>query len=232
MQENITQEYEKAMNYIYRLMKEGTLRIGSKLPTERFIAEELGIGRNSTREALSILHGMGLIESVQGSGNYVTKNVGHSMHQVILMMLALESVSQREVCEFRCVMENAVCNELIDKTLTDEEEDKIRAIVNQMDDLQGDDLIEVDKLFHKTLILATDNNLWIILMEAITEVYRDWIDYPLKQADDSYRKEIIQCHKDIVHFLLDKDTEKMKQAIDQHYDLIEKLLKLSNKVLY
>ena len=50
--EQTTSEYEKAIQYIDQLILQGDLQIGSKLPTERSIAEELGIGRNSTREAL------------------------------------------------------------------------------------------------------------------------------------------------------------------------------------
>ena len=56
-QKKISQEYEKAIQYIYELMKSGELTIGSRLPTERALAETLGIGRNSTREALSIMNG-------------------------------------------------------------------------------------------------------------------------------------------------------------------------------
>ena len=54
-------EYEKVIDYINQLICSGELGVGSKLPTERSIAETLGIGRNSTREALSILHGMGTV---------------------------------------------------------------------------------------------------------------------------------------------------------------------------
>ena len=42
--EQTTSEYEKAIQYIDQLIQQGDLRIGSKLPTERAIAEELGIG--------------------------------------------------------------------------------------------------------------------------------------------------------------------------------------------
>ena len=69
MEKQTTQEYEKAIAYIIDRIKEGSLQLGSKLPPERRIAEELGIGRNSIREAISILHGMVLIERVQCSGN-------------------------------------------------------------------------------------------------------------------------------------------------------------------
>lgn len=62
MEKQTTQEYEKAIAYIIDRIKEGSLQLGSKLPPERRIAEELGIGRNSIREAISILHGMGLID--------------------------------------------------------------------------------------------------------------------------------------------------------------------------
>ena len=64
MEKQTTQEYEKAIAYIIDRIKEGSLQLGSKLPPERRIAEELGIGRNSIREAISILHGMGLIEQL------------------------------------------------------------------------------------------------------------------------------------------------------------------------
>ena len=46
--QHVTSEYEKAIQYIYSLMQDGTLQNGSKLPTERTIAETLEIGRNST----------------------------------------------------------------------------------------------------------------------------------------------------------------------------------------
>ena len=113
--QHVTLEYEKAIQYIYSLMQDGTLQNGSKLPTERTIAETLGIGRNSTREALSILHGMGMIERVQGSGNYISKNAGESIRQMLMMMLALGSITKSEVCEFRCTMEKSVCSMLIEK---------------------------------------------------------------------------------------------------------------------
>ena len=73
------QEYEKAFQYIYRLILDGTAKPGDKLPTERAISETLGISRNSTREALSIFLAMGMIERRQGSGNYVAGNFGPAL---------------------------------------------------------------------------------------------------------------------------------------------------------
>ena len=171
-QKKISQEYEKAIQYIYELMKSGELTIGSRLPTERALAETLGIGRNSTREALSIMHGMGLIERRQGSGNYISENVGQSIKQTILMMIALKTVTKREVCEFRRMMEKSVCNAVIHTGLMKEQQERLESMVNRMMTETGDALVDIDKAFHEELIADTGNNLWITLMEAVVEVYR------------------------------------------------------------
>ena len=173
MEKQTTQEYEKAITYIIDRIKEGSLQLGSKLPPERKIAEELGIGRNSIREAISILHGMGLIDRVQGSGNYVSKHVGESIRQSLTVMLALGTITKEEIFEFRRVMEKAVCTNLIVKGLSYEYESILETKLDEMKLLEGKDLTDVDKEFHDTLIHATGNHLWAVLMEAVTEAYRD-----------------------------------------------------------
>ena len=49
MSNNNTMEYHKAIDFIFQMIKDGKLIIGSKIPSERYISETLGIGRNSTR---------------------------------------------------------------------------------------------------------------------------------------------------------------------------------------
>ena len=223
-QKKISQEYEKAIEYIYELMKSGELTIGSRLPTERALAETLGIGRNSTREALSIMHGMGLIERRQGSGNYISENVGQSIKQTILMMIALKTVTKREVCEFRRMMEKSVCNAVIHTGLTKEQQERLESMVNQMSMVTGDSLVDTDKAFHEELIADTGNNLWITLMEAVVEVYREWIDYVIKHADGIMKKKLLKTHEMIYVSLIKKNVETLNAAIDEHYDIIEELL--------
>ena len=215
MEKQTTQEYEKAIAYIIDRIKEGSLQLGSKLPPERRIAEELGIGRNSIREAISILHGMGLIERVQGSGNYVSKHVGESIRQSLTVMLALGTITKEEIFEFRRVME---------KGLSYEYESILETKLEEMKLFDGKDLTDVDKEFHDTLIQATGNHLWAVLMEAVTDAYRDWINYVIELADESVRVKLLQCHADIYQNLEQKNEPAMLLAIDRHYDLIEQMV--------
>lgn len=224
MRGTMSLEYEKAINYIYGLMKDGTLKEGSRLPAERTISEEVGIGRNSTREALSILQGMGLIESVRGSGNYVTRKAGQSIKQTIKMMLALGSVSEEDVCVFRREMEKSVCSLLMKKNIPQVQKQEMEYLLHKMKHLRGKRLADADRAFHDLLIQATENDLWIIIMEAVAEVYSELIDRVIRNADEEGQNRLRQYHEDIFSALVAKDNDKMMRAIEDHYGMIEELL--------
>ena len=94
-------EYEKVSEYIIELIRTGKLEIGSKLPPERMLANELGISRNSTREALRNLENMGIIECRQGSGSYVTCEISKVLSSMLSVMFSLENITIAELNEFR-----------------------------------------------------------------------------------------------------------------------------------
>jgi len=58
------------------LIEHGQLLPGSKLPPERALAAELGVGRPALREAIKVLSGVGVLETRRGSGTYVTAGAG------------------------------------------------------------------------------------------------------------------------------------------------------------
>jgi GntR family transcriptional repressor for pyruvate dehydrogenase complex len=62
---------EKAFNYILNMIKDGIYAKGSKLPTERELALQLGIGRNMLREIITQLNSLGILEVRERQGIYV-----------------------------------------------------------------------------------------------------------------------------------------------------------------
>ena len=213
----VTPEYEKVIQYIDRLIWQGDLQVGSKLPTERAIAETLGIGRNSTREALSILHGMGMIERIQGSGNYISRNAGSSIHRILRMMLALGTITGQEITEFRCMMEKAVCLALFDQDLSKEQQTCFEELLQSMEAASTEELLELDKTFHAKLIYATGNPLFILLLQSVSELYQEQIARVLQHADAIGRRELLTQHRAIYYYLTQKDKEALLEAIDRHY---------------
>ena len=65
-------------------IKQGAYQIGDKLPSERDIAKQMKVSRNSVREALSALQILGVIESRPGTGTYIRNSVKNNVNPKFL----------------------------------------------------------------------------------------------------------------------------------------------------
>lgn len=218
---DVQMEYEKAIDYIFGMIQNKALTVGSKLPTERAIAQELNIGRNSTREALSILHGMGMVKSVQGSGNYICADANKTIFQILTVMLALGSITQKDVCEFRRAMEKTVCMLLLEKGISEDADKEMKSLLHNM---KNDLPVRSDTEFHALLVTAAHNELLSTIMGAVMTVYQEWIDLVLKKADPQTKDILVSYHEDIYNGIKNKSESLVNEAIDKHYNLIEELL--------
>lgn len=218
---DVQMEYEKAIDYIFGMIQNKALTVGSKLPTERAIAQELNIGRNSTREALSILHGMGMVKSVQGSGNYICADANKTIFQILTVMLALGSITQKDVCEFRRAMEKTVCMLLLEKGISEDADKEMKSL---LDNMKNDQPVRSDREFHALLVTSAHNELLSTIMGAVMTVYQEWIDLVLKKADPQTKDILVSYHEDIYNGIKNKSESLVNEAIDKHYDLIEELL--------
>ena len=63
--------YEKVISQILNMVKNGELKAGDRLPTERDLAIQLHVSRTAIRAALRSMEFMGLIESKVGGGTYI-----------------------------------------------------------------------------------------------------------------------------------------------------------------
>ncbi|MDA9208383.1 GntR family transcriptional regulator [Octadecabacter sp.] len=64
-------KYVQIAEMLIRDMAAGRLADGARLPPEREMAQDLGIAVGTLRKSLDVLADKGLLERVQGSGNYV-----------------------------------------------------------------------------------------------------------------------------------------------------------------
>src|SRR5262250_2873266 len=63
--------YEETLTRLRRLIDDGGGASGGRMPPERELASELGIGRRSLRRALGVLESEGRISRHQGRGTFV-----------------------------------------------------------------------------------------------------------------------------------------------------------------
>ena len=219
-----TMEYQKVIDYIFQMIKDGRLIVGSKIPSERDIAEQLGIGRNSTREAISIMRGMGLIESRHGSGNYIAKNSERTISSIVSVMLALGSISMKDILDFRRTMSRAVIENIFTNGFDDDDKECVKKIIDNMESASGEQFLLLDQEFHVALIHATHNHLFITVMEAIAQVYQDSMSRVIESADMETTKRFLEIHSKIYECIIKKDKDECLKYINEHYDFAESKL--------
>lgn len=65
--------YIQVKKQIMDLIKEGTLKVGNKMPTERELSQELKVSRNTISTAYNQLENSGVLKSIQGKGTFVAE---------------------------------------------------------------------------------------------------------------------------------------------------------------
>ena len=95
----------KVIEYVETLVLAGKLKVDDRLPAERELAQFLNVSRTALREGIRLLEVIGIVESRQGSGNYISRNFDETLEQVLTMMYALDEMGYDEIREFRYAVE-------------------------------------------------------------------------------------------------------------------------------
>lgn len=172
------QTLEQLKNYILS----GAVRLGERLPSERALADALGVGRYSVREALKVLEAVGLVESRVGEGTFLTTNTGASFGRILGLSFAtwggtiIELLDARimiEVEAARAAAERATPQEIV------EIEKELKTMLANMD--RAPAYLKADFNFHRRIGEASHNaiisqfvsNLVNLLEEVLRETRSD-----------------------------------------------------------
>ena len=83
---------EKVIEYIETRILAGIFKADDRLPAERELARILNVSRTAVREGIRLLEVIGIVESRQGSGNYITTHFDQTLEQVLTMMYTLDEL--------------------------------------------------------------------------------------------------------------------------------------------
>jgi GntR family transcriptional regulator, transcriptional repressor for pyruvate dehydrogenase complex len=88
-----------------RLISEGTLISGTRLPAERDLAGQLQVSRSSLRQALKVLEIIGVISQRVGDGTYVNNGASSVLGEPLEFLILLNGISLDELMEARIMVE-------------------------------------------------------------------------------------------------------------------------------
>ncbi|MGW0902353.1 FadR/GntR family transcriptional regulator [Streptomyces sp. NPDC002853] len=210
---------------VMQLILDRRLRPGALLPTEAELMEELGVSRNSVREALKALQALDIVEIRHGYGTYVGQAsltpLADGLTFRTLVQLADDTHALAEILQLREVLEEGLVRRVA-VLLTDEELSQLEALVRKMEESAdaGAAFPELDREFHETLYRSLGNELVPQLLGAFWNVFnrvagvRGWARDPAPDVT-------VSRHRDIVTALRERDVERAQRAMADHFRGIE-----------
>jgi GntR family transcriptional repressor for pyruvate dehydrogenase complex len=238
-----TKTYPEIVDQITRLIQEGYLSIGDKLPAERELAPKLGVSRACLREALSALETIGVVACKPGKGTYVRndaqinlikKNVNFQEKDSPLVII--EARRMLEPLIVRLAVQRA---DLADLDFLNRSQIEIAQIIAQASSYIDNwnqfhlDFAHAAHNFHLGLAKAAHNVLFEEMLNLIFGCMHKelWLNQRRKNFLTS--EKIIELfqdhyddHQDILQAIEQKDQNKAIKALGTH------LQKISNSVNY
>jgi GntR family transcriptional repressor for pyruvate dehydrogenase complex len=159
------------------------MNTGDRLPSERKLADMLGVGRSVIREALKTLTVLGLIEVRQGDGTYLSQPDTGFLARAIEWGLLLGAHEALELVEARCHLEEVIAG-LAANRRTDEDVEELRRLLAEMEASQSDRdrFVTADMAFHARMSEACGNSTIQRMMAGITMLLQVWIRRVMRQA--------------------------------------------------
>ncbi len=196
---------DQALEQLRLRINNGTWTVGQRLPTEPELATELGISRNTVREAMRVLAFSGLIEIRQGDGSYLRAVV-----DPLDTLKALSCCSHEQARETRHILEVEAIG-LAALRRTDEDLIALREALGVSGRHYHGDLdsyIACDLVFHRRLVDAAHN-------PTLSELYRYFssvIGAQLRQTLNitPRRQEVFDLHVELLDAVEQRDPERAK----------------------
>lgn len=149
---------EHVTQRLLNLIQAGVLKPGQKLPTERELAEMLGVGRPTLREALRALALLGIIVKRQGDGVFISALDPESMLAPLHFFVGLKPHHLDALFEARFVIEAGIAS-LAAERLTAETIELLQSCIAQGEKSVEDPakFLEVDVEFHRLISEGADS---------------------------------------------------------------------------
>ncbi|MBE1877435.1 FadR/GntR family transcriptional regulator [Myceligenerans pegani] len=160
---------DEAIAGIKDMIVSGELHPGDRLPPEKELSERLGLSRSSLREAVKALAVIRVLDVRRGDGTYVTSLEPRLLLEAMSFVVDLHrDGSVLETFAVRRILEPGAAA-LAAKAATDEELERIGALVDELADAPGvEELVAHDVDFHLRIAAATGNAYLTSLLESLS----------------------------------------------------------------
>lgn len=212
-------------DYVKQYIVEHKLEAGDPLPPETHLAEDLGVGRSSVREAIKALQSLGIVEVRHGNGLFVREYNMDPILETLSFGLRSGPVRLAELLQIRLWVEAAAIREAVTKI----SELEIAELDNLMQEWQerahssekpfpNDFCADLDEMFHRSLYSTLKNHTLNKLFEVFWIVF-DELDLPTTGDFDALMT--YQDHKQILDAVRQRDPILAEELLISHFGYLK-----------
>lgn len=206
---------ELVVAHIRRLIDEGRLKPGDRLPAERELAQQVGVSRPSVRAGLRALAAMGVVQSRHGAGTFIRSGPPALDSEPLSFLAALHGFTRDQMFEARRVLEVGVAG-LAAERATGEH---LASIAEEMTGLfasleEPQAFLKHDIRFHRAVASASGNPILASLVEMVSALFYAQRRKTAERARDL--RESADMHRAIYNALRARDGARARQAMNDH----------------
>ncbi|MGQ0549202.1 MAG: FadR/GntR family transcriptional regulator [Armatimonadota bacterium] len=218
-----TKVYEEVAARIRRLISDGRLKPGDKLPPERELASALGVSRTSIRDAIRTLQAAGLLEPRQGEGTVIRELSTDAVVGPIASALLARRDLLADLMAVRKMIEPAMAREAARHARPDEVRQMEAILTRQAARLEAGGLaIEEDSAFHDMIARASRNQVVPKVLDALMDLLREGRERSLQGRGRPQRS--LRGHRQILEAIRQRDAALAARAMLNHLEQIEETL--------
>lgn len=212
------------------MIVDGVLKDGTRLPSEREMAQAFGVSRPKLREALQVLEDRGLVHVRHGDGTYIAELTGRAMSPAMLALYARHGEAFYDYLEYRREQEG-FATRLAAQRATAADKERLSAIRADLEaawlaqDVEAES--EGDFRLHSAVVDASHNTTLIHMMASVYDLTRRGIFYNhdlLRSIDDSGRQ-LLDQHVAIIEAVLAADPPRAEAAAVAHMNYVEEAIR-------
>ena len=213
--------YERVLTYLEDALRTGELSLGQALPPERDLAEQLGISRNSVREAVRLLEHMGFVISSQGSGNFISCNIQRNLKDSFELLMLLQRIDYHQLADLRTGLELQAAL-LAAERITDVQAEELIALVREMASCSSERAAHLDKQLHDTIASISGNELIIQIHRALSSTIDQFITDMRRRILLNFQTggQLQYAHEQIVDALARRAKLQLTLAINHHFNVV------------
>lgn len=220
--------YEIVFQKIQNAILAGQYNVGDKLPSERELAAQYQVSRNSIREAIRLLELGNLVEIKHGDGTFIKSITLHQAQDKLAnVLLKTDKTVLYEMLELRFILESQ-CAYLAASRATAADLEKMARALDIMKDAYDDEELglQADLAFHIAIAEATHNHVLVQLIASLEPHMWNTIEATRKHrlAKKNNITRTFEEHKEIYIVISRGESEQAKILMENHIRTIRQEL--------